>query len=472
VTTYLGRRGKLCVIGCASSLLYVALAAIFWTDALFLQSRTVATAIFITVALLTVLYFAGIPLMAQASLRTIVAFSVVFALVGFLGGPFDSTDVFFYIAQGWAQSHYNNNPYTDVLRDIPNALNDPMIANRWMTLNRNPWLDEPMPYGFAFALLARGVASVGGGDWWWTLAVFNLLNLVIHAGTAFLLWKLAVLIPGTDPRLALYLYAWSPLIVLQYLLNVHNDIIMAALILLAFYLVTEKRYVWVLPVLVAAGFFKYVAFALVPFVFGFFVRKRAWKDALNAGALSLTLTVVVSLPYVLELPAFRTRQVFEQFGESSGSLHAFVVFTGRALARFVSADGFEVASLSHAANIALWSIVALFTICEYRKAWLTQTYASADMATRWTSILFSIVFVGSSQFYPWYIGMFLPLSLVRAGQSRLTDVVITLSATHMVFAFMRSKAIGYFLLSSGLPLVLLFWYWQKSDMARPIVAFE
>src|SRR5262249_46345906 len=150
-----------------------------------------------------------------------------------------------------------------VLRDIPNGLRDPMIGSRWMSLNRNPWLDEPLPYGFGFALLTRVLAWLGGGNWWLTYALFNLTNLTIHGAVSFLLWRTANLLPGSEPKLVLYLYAWSPLIVLQFLINLHNDILMASFIVLAFYFLLRGRAVWALPALVAAGFVKYAAFALV-----------------------------------------------------------------------------------------------------------------------------------------------------------------------------------------------------------------
>ena len=85
-----------------------------------------------------------------------------------------------------------------------------------------------------------------------------------------------------------------------------------------------------------------------------------------------------------------------------------------------------------------------------------------EVADRWTSILFAVVFIGSSQFYTWYIGMVFPLSLLGLGGSRLTDIIVLLSGTHMAFNFMRGKAIGYFLLTTALPVMFVLWRNHKA----------
>src|SRR4029078_6991819 len=121
---------------------------------------------------------------------------------------------------------------------------------------------------------------------WLTLWLFGLLNLGMHAGTAFLLWKAGQLLPESNGELPLYLYASNPFIVLQYLADLHNDIIVAFLVVLAAYLVLKDRPSWSLPLLVAAGLIKYVTLVLVPFAFIFIVRRKNWKESVRACLLS------------------------------------------------------------------------------------------------------------------------------------------------------------------------------------------
>jgi hypothetical protein len=177
--------------------------------------------------------------------------------------------------------------------------------------------------------------------------------------------------------------------------------------------------------------------------------------------LSAALTAIVSVPYIFELSTFKIGPVVTQFSESSGSLHAFMTFLLRAVVPFVSTRHFDLQTFSQFLGTFLWLTAGMFTLRQLAQAWVTNKFAPSEIATRWTSILFAVVFIGSSQFYPWYIGMLLPLSIVGAGTSLLTDIVVLLSGTHLVFTFLRTKAIGYFLISTAFPVLLVVWRFRK-----------
>jgi hypothetical protein len=217
---------------------------------------------------------------------------------------------------------------------------------------------------------------------------------------------------------------------------------------------------WSIPAIVAAGFVKYAAFALAPFALIFLGRRFGWKAALKSLALSTLIAVVVSLPYIWELPSFKLGPVVAQFSESSGSLHAFVTFLYRAVASFVSRQQIGLETFSRVAGTLCWLTAGMFTLRQLARAW-TSPSEPFEVASRWTSIMFAVIFIGSSQFYPWYIGMLLPLSVIGAGTSLLTDVVVMLSGTHLVFTFLRTKAIGYFLISTAIPVALVVWRFRK-----------
>jgi hypothetical protein len=75
------------------------------------------------------------------------------------------------------------------------------------------------------------------------------------------------------------------------------------------------------------------------------------------------------------------------------------------------------------------------------------------MIQRWTSILFALIFIASSQFYAWYIGMLFPLALLTQRKTFLADAIVALSGAHMLsFTFLRRKAIGYFIVATVLPI--------------------
>ena len=471
MTKFFRRLRKLRVLGWASAALFVAIAASFWAQAFFKSSVVDDIIICVCAVALAVLYFVGMRHVREAQMRDVVIFGALFALIGFISVPFDSTDVFYYMAQGWGQTHYNANPYSNVLRDIPDGLNDPMIGSAWMTGNVNPWLDEPLPYGFVFAWITRGIAFLGSGYLWPTLALFTLFNLLIHASVTYLLWKTSSLLPNGDGKLVVYLYAWNPLVVLQFLANVHNDIIMGALIVLAFYLMMTRKTLWVLPTLIAAGLVKFVALALAPFAMIWVSRRHGWKPALKGLALGVAIAVAISVPYLRDFRSFKFHDLVVQLTESKGSLHAFIVLTARAVARVVHAPPLDLATLSWFTTGLLWLVVAVFTAREMNRSWTNRRGDMIEVSSRWTAVMFVVIFIGSSQFYAWYIGMLLPLALLGAGSSALTDAVVLLSGTHMLgFTFVQRKSMGYSLVSTALPLAILLWQRHKSARSAPLLA--
>jgi len=454
--------------GTASIILYVLLAAVFWTDAVFNRTRTIEIFQYVVLAVLTVLYFVGLFRVHQVSPRSIIAFGLAFAMLGFMITPFDSTDVFFYMAQGWLQTHYGGNPYANVLRDIPNVASDPMIQSRWMELNHNPWLDEPIPYGFAFALLARFVAWLGQGDLWATLMLFAIINLGVHCAVGFLLWNSASMIPGANPKLILYLYAWNPLVLLQYLANLHNDIIMGALILLAFYCLCRRRPMWVLATLAIAGFVKYAAFALVPLAVIRVFRQFGAKEAIKSIAVAAVVTAALSHPYVWDVRSFKYHEVVSQLSESRGSMHGFMMYPLTAVFSTLSPIvHVDLGLVSRICRRLLWLIVIVFGVRELRRAWRRSVASPIEVAVRWTSVLFAVLFVGSSQFYSWYIGMIFPLSLLCVGVSRVSDILVLLSGTHMIgFSFLRFNHFAYFLIATIIPAALVL-RWRERLRKEP-----
>jgi hypothetical protein len=444
------------VFGFCSLALYIGLAVFFWTAWSFKTNRIDEAIIVMATAALAVLYFLGLKYARRAATSSIVIFAICIGVIGFVTPPFDSADVFFYMAAGWHQTHYGGNPYSRLLRDVAGGADDPMIQNEGMARNRNPWLDIPMPYGFLFAAVARILAWLGRGNLWLTLTLFNFLNLAMHAGTALLLWKAGRLLPEGNGKVLLYLYSWNPFVILQYLADLHNDIIVGFLVVLAAYLVLKDRPLWSLPLLVAAGLIKYITLALVPFAFIFVVRHKSWKEGGRGLLISAAVIAATAAPYIREVTSFKYRLILAQLSESTGSLHAFLVYTFRTLARVWPSLLDSVPGVGTALQAALWIFFAAFVIRELVISWRERSELPVMMIQRWTSILFALIFVASSQFYAWYIGMMFPLALLTHRKTILADLVIALTGAHMLsFTFLRRKAIGYFLVATLLPVLYL-----------------
>src|SRR6185436_18736554 len=133
-----------------------------------------------------------------------------------------------------------------------------------------------------------------------------------HASMSVLLWKASRFVPGADPRLVLYLYTWNPIVLMQSLANVHNDILMAFGILVAAYFVLRGNPQWSIPVLVLAGLIKYGAFVLIPFACLLTFRSQGLKAVLKSSALGGSLGILAAIPYWSAGEGFKYQLLFLQ----------------------------------------------------------------------------------------------------------------------------------------------------------------
>jgi len=114
----------------------------------------------------------------------------------------------------------------------------------------------------------------------------------------------------------------------------------------------------------------------------------------------------------------------------------------------------------------LWIAFAIFVLHQLYVSWKERGEEPLTMIQRWMSIMFVLIFVVSSQFYAWYLGMLFPLALLTQRKTILADCVIALSGAHMLsFTFLRRKAIGYFVFATLIPILYVF---RQKLSLRPV----
>jgi hypothetical protein len=398
------------------------------------------------------LYWAGYRILVRGpirSFRQILLPAIPLAVLSFVTIPYDSTDVFVYMAVGRAQAHYGLNPYTHVLRDIPDVRDDPIVRADWMAGNKNPWLDLPFVYGFLFAILTRTVALIGGGHWWLTLGLLKLVGVAAYFVCARLLWLLSKALGNPRPDVLMYLFIWSPLILLHHIANVHNDLLVGLSVLLATYLM-KRRPLWGPAILTAAAMLKFLTLPLIPLSLYFTWRVAGRRTAAAAAGLAGIVVAAVSLPYIPDLEHFHFNLISAQLGKTTaGSLYAFLFYGYRALAR-VGAPFGSLESFGFGLKIALWSTGAILILFESYGFLHKRRPTIEDWISTSSWILFVIIFVASSQFYSWYIAMWFPHVLLVRAENGLRSLSVSLSSAHTLsLTSLSRKGIGYFGLTLG-----------------------
>jgi alpha-1,6-mannosyltransferase len=188
---------------------------------------------YVSVALL-VGAWVGVGLEARQGRLSVPRCWAILALWGlplFLGPPIFSRDIYSYIAQGLL-AHHGLDPY----HVAPSALGPgPLLASI-----ASVWRDTASPYGPLFVMVSRAAASVSGGSLVAQILVFRAAELLGVAAIMLSLPRLSRRL-GTDPGLALWLGALSPLALFSFIASGHNDALMVGLLVAGVTLATEGR---------------------------------------------------------------------------------------------------------------------------------------------------------------------------------------------------------------------------------------
>lgn len=177
------------------------------------------------------------------------------------------------------------------------------LRDRFLTAYPTIYAFKPSAYGPAWILLSApgtlGPYDVVGG-----LLYLKGLSAIAYLGSAWLLEQILRQVRPESALEGLYLFAWNPLVLLMAVGDGHNDAVMMALVLLAFWLALRERWALSFAALTLSAWIKYMSFLFFPFFVLYAWKRlagRRLRDALPAqigGPLAvLGVSVLVIVPF-------------------------------------------------------------------------------------------------------------------------------------------------------------------------------
>ncbi len=177
----------------------------------------------------------GVGLEARRGVLSVGRAWMILALWGlplFLGPPVFSRDIYSYVAQGLL-AHHGLNPY----HVAPSALGQgPLLSSI-----AGVWRNTASPYGPLFVMVSRATVTVSGGSLVSQILWFRAAELIGVGAIMVSLPRLSRRL-GTDPGLALWLGALSPLALFSFIASGHNDALMVGLLVAGVTLAVEGRF--------------------------------------------------------------------------------------------------------------------------------------------------------------------------------------------------------------------------------------
>lgn len=417
-------------------------------------------------------YWQGAKTQAQNSIPTqwVIGSGILLAILAVLVPPFHSTDMFGYVNRGWQQAYYHLNPYVYTVDAISGWQQDPMITDHWVS--------NPSPYGFLYLLIAKGLCLLGNGQKALTLLVFKLGNLVMHLLTAALIGIGAKrmndspnspLAGKLHPSLALYLYLWNPIVLINTLANGHNDVYMGFFVTLSAFFAMTGGWLWILPALMAATLIKYGAAVIFPVAGLFLIRQRAWTALILGTVLAMAVFGITGIPYLPDWQHFHLKEINHNAFVSHGSIHSVILSGFKTLAKevFPAWYPYKEAARDTLKNILL-GLYSLFYMGLLWKRLRQAEYRPNHFVQDALLVMGILVCFISPKFYPWYMNMFLPLTLFLPEGNWLRRWLLIVSAGQLfAITFIGQAHLLNFIIMTGIPTALAYWQHRRSNGSTP-----
>jgi len=177
--------------------------------------------------------------------RDPVRLGIVVTIILLLSYPFLSHDFFNYMFDARILTVHGQNPYLFKALDFPN--------DQWLRFLQ--WTHRTYPYGPTFLPLTIIPSFLAFGKFSLSFVFFKILICGFYLSSIFFLNKL-------NKTWAIF-FATHPLIIIEGLINGHNDLIAVSLALVGIYYLYEKRGVLSRVLLLASGGIKYITLPLV-----------------------------------------------------------------------------------------------------------------------------------------------------------------------------------------------------------------
>jgi len=219
--------------------------------------------------------------------------------------PFWCSDIFYYLGVGRLGGYYHQNPYyTDIKTYFDNnpdidLTNDSLMQKGY----NNYWANTTVVYGPIWTIICTIISLLSFGNLDVGLLIFKIINLMIHMGNCYFLYKLS------KNKIFPLMYGLNPFILIEGIANVHNDIFVVFFMVLSiFFLLKKKNLILSLLSLALATDIKYFSILLLPLLVLYKYRdEKIKKRILRCVEYGILYGVFVIIPYLFYI---RDKDVF------------------------------------------------------------------------------------------------------------------------------------------------------------------
>jgi len=340
------------------------------------------------------------------STKQIFILIVIISLFFMIILPFLSSDIYYYIGSAWLDFKYGENPYyTSVEKLQESGVNDEILDNTGY------WKATTSVYGPLWNYSAKILVSFSFGNVTIALFAFKIASFLIHIINTCIIYKI------TKSRKCVLLYGLNPLVLIEFLSNVHNDIYLILFLLLSLYFLKKKKIFYTIILLALSISIKYSTALIVPFILIYCFRKcdvgKKFLLCLTSGIGIIALVVLLYLPYYRDLSIFTNMLV--QGTKYSQSIMAYIMKNG---------DINIFRSLTEL-SIPIFMIIyiTMLIILLFKR-----NIKLSNLIRNYNSIMLVFIFIILTNFQRWYVLWLMPTIIWQSKNMRKFILYLTITA--------------------------------------------
>ncbi len=325
-----------------------------------------------------------------------------------------SKDIVNYVSFARIAADHGANPY---VRTIAEFRWDPRIRPSF-------WQDYPAPYGPAWILYSMVVTTIANATekFLSAVALFKISAAGLHLLNGWLVWNVQAREAHRERVLSTGLYLLSPLALIEFGMNGHNDVLMITFILAAFLVGRNDRW-WPIAFssLVVAALIKIYTLPLVVlYGIGAVRETRDWPVRLTSPVAMATIFGLVCFVFYWKFWA-GTAVFVHSFSSNQGLINS--------LARVIVNHDIRLPAIvptnSPATVVKTYALIVTAVACAAGAVY-SRDARSSRIAMTWYA--FAWCAVGATWFFPWYVTFLVALAAVSPSRgARRAGVVFSLS---------------------------------------------
>lgn len=259
------------------------------------------------------------------NLKQIMIFTSIIGIIFIFMMPWTSSDIFYYMGVGELDGIYNQNPYYTTVKDYytenKENINDELLEKG----AENGWSDTTVVYGPVAQLIFKICSTLSFKNIDIAIFLFKFINLLALLLSIYLIYKI------TNKQIFTKIFALNPFIFIEYIGNVHNDIILVLFVLISLYFLLKKKRI--IPSIVFLGIatgIKYFTILLLPvyIIYCFRKEEKLGKRFVKCIQYGLLFILILMVEYIIYFRDFSIlTAMFVQTEKYSKSIYssAFVV---------------------------------------------------------------------------------------------------------------------------------------------------